>query len=177
MIQSILQSLIYFFVFWYRYFFHYKNYHIKDAFLTTSTDKVRVDIQDYNSFDYFEEDITVFIHYYFRNKEYIYVTHSKVFDWPPVRTQNGMIFNLPIKYAAVLNDDDVEQFNVTTHIQKYAGPYNDFHEETILFKDIESYYSKLKLINILDQVVVISDEDSINHQTLWLPNKILDPQD
>lgn len=77
------------------------------------------------------------------------------------------MFNLPIKYAAVVDDEGIEQFDVTNHVQKYAGPFNDFHEETILFNDIENYYSTLKLVNILDQTVTIEKSGTIHYKTLW----------
>lgn len=171
MILQFLNSIIYFFTFWYRYFFWYQNYHIKDVQLTIDNSHLikNVVIQKENNFEHVKESVLFFIKYYFKNREYIYVTRKKVFVWPPSRTKNGLIFNLPVKYAAVVDEHGVEQFDVTKHVQKYAGPFNDFHEETILLKDIEGYYPTLKLTNVLDQTVTIGTDDTIHHQTLWRP--------
>jgi hypothetical protein len=189
MMFEIFQNIIYFFIFWYRYFFWYKNYHIKSAVLTLTNEVIVCQVANLNyqtskgkvmtiNYSDVKDDFKMLIRYCFKNQEYIYLTHKKVFKWPPERTKNGLIFNLPVKFASVVDEEGVEQYDVTEHIKKYAGPFNDFHEETILIKDIERYFPKLKLVNILDQKVILDTEtDSIHHQTLWLPNKISTHQD
>ena len=177
MLLEFFHNIVYFFTFWYRYFFWYKNYHIKS--LTVNGEPKRFLCINYDSILVNNEDNKrVLVHYYFKNQEYIYLTHKNTFKWPPQRAKNGMIFNLPIKFASIIDEEGVEQFDVTEHIKKYAGPFNDFHEETIILKDIEKYFPKLKLVNILDQTVILDTEtDSMHHQTLWSTSKISTHQD
>ena len=180
------QNIIYFFTFWYRYFFWYKNYHIKSAVLTISNEVIVYQVANLNyqilkgknmiiNYSDVKDDFKMLIRYCFNNQEYIYLTHKKVFEWPPKKT-SGMF--LPIKFASIIDEEGVEQYDVTEHIKKYAGPFNDFHGEIILLSDIEKYYPKLKLVNIFEQTMELDTKtDSIHHQTLWLTNKISTHQD
>lgn len=135
MYSDYIFSIIRFILSW----FKYRDYFVKKAYLTSPVD---VDITDaYKKEKRYDADVTYKVVYMFNNKEYIYVTRVRNHVWPPRRK---MTFCAPVRLATLENED------VTAIVRKYAGPFNDFHNETVTLSDMGfPEGSVLELTNIL----------------------------
>ena len=158
--------------------FRYKDYYIKRADIIYIQDGIKL-IDDI-TYEYRKGqkiikspeiiDFLFRVKYFYNNKEYLYLTRNINHVFPPVK--KGMSFSLPIKEALILDANNVPIYNVTKHVKMYEGPFGDFHGETILLRDIEIEFPKIRLTNIMDTTVEYDiTTGEINHQSLWLPNK------
>jgi len=94
--------------------------------------------------------------YFFNNREYVYVTSSMDYEWPPKKV-TSMSFVLPIKNAVLLNDDDAPVKNITKQLNEYAGPRCDYHGAPVPLTDmIDKPFSKLRVTNIMNQQSVVN---------------------
>ena len=94
--------------------------------------------------------------YFFNNREYVYVTSSMEYDWPPKKV-TSMSFVLPIKNAVLLNADDAPVKNITKQFNEYAGPRCDYHGAPVPLTDmIDKPFSKLRVTNIMNQQSVLN---------------------
>ena len=55
--------------------------------------------------------------------------------WPPPR-KSGVVFNMPIVSAVLLDSDDKPVRDLLNKIKRYAGPRKDFHNEKVKIRDI-----------------------------------------
>jgi len=165
----ILQNIIHFFVSWFRYLFQAQNYKVNGAFLMLDDEEL-VDItRQYKTgtreIPLEPEQGFYEVFYCFKNEHYAYCTRRENHIWPPTRVSSCC---LPIIYA---NDGEKDVLKL---VKKYAGPYNDFHQEEVKVSDLR--FEKLILKNVIGQTVELKKDDIIYHQTLWSPNKISSPQ-
>ena len=155
--------------------FRYKDYYIKRADVIYIQDGIKC-IDDI-TYEYRKgekiiksPDFLFRVKYFYNNKEYLYLTRNPNHVFPPVK--KGMSFSLPVKEAMLLDANNVPIYNVTKHVKMYEGPFGDFHGETILLRDIEIEFPKIRLTNIMDTTVEYDiTTGEINHQSLWLPSK------
>lgn len=140
--------------------FKYRDHYIKKAYLIHPVD---VDITNvYRKNKRFDANVVYKVVYVFNNKEYVYITRDNQHVWPPKR--KGMTFCCPIKQV-LLNTVDI-----TEHVKKYAGPFNDFHHETVTFVDMGlPENAVLELVDVTGTRV--TRRDSLNHRMIWMPNK------
>jgi len=97
-------------------------------------------------------------------KVYKYVTRDMNHHWPPKKTPG---FHPLIKEAwAVMYDGD--RMNVTDKVKKYAGPYSDFHGETLKLSDVVGEQCvSVQITNIMGQTCSIKLGESFSRKTLW----------
>jgi len=168
-------------------FFKPKNYYIQTAHIVYTKEGAEQDTEDVTQ-EYrrggpkqiMNEKSTDVVDFYFRvkylynSKQYFYITRSATHVFPPLAPK--MTFRLPIKEAFMLDIDNVPMYNITDDIKMYEGPHYDFNNETVLLSDMlgsEKNCPTIRLVNIMGTVVEYNlDTDSINHHTLWSPNKI-----
>jgi hypothetical protein len=92
------------------------------------------------------------IKYWYNDTMYKYLTCNMNHEWPPERTQ-GILFNVPIVLAQLLDSDDKPVKDLLNKIKRYAGPRGDFHNEKVKISDmlyydmetLETEYPKIKL--------------------------------
>ena len=184
---NIIIDVIQFFRSLWVYYFKTKNYYIKQAnfiYFKNGEEYVEDITYEYRKdgpVNIMKEksskvvDFLFQIEYLYNSKSYIYATRNPNHVFPPIKGE--MKFSLPVNEAFILDSDNVPIYNITKYIKMYEGPHLDFHNETIFIRDMwltthYIYSSKLILVNILGTTVEYDMEnDTINHQTLWLPNK------
>ena len=95
------------------------------------------------------------VKFWYDNKSYKYLTYNNDHVWPP-KKQNGMIFNLPLSSALLLDAGDKPVKDLLCKISRYAGPFSDFYGEKIHLKDMFWYddstfekFPKIKIKNII----------------------------
>ena len=94
--------------------------------------------------------------YFFNNREYVYVTNSMEYEWPPKKV-TSMNFVLPIKNAVLLNSDGVPVKNITKQINEYAGPRCDYHGAPVPLTDmIDKPFTDLRVTDIMNQQSIIN---------------------
>ena len=84
--------------------------------------------------------------------------------WPP-RQSSGMVFNLPILKACLVNDGDDgdDGDDVSKRIKWYAGPLHDFHGTTVRVRDTvySEKYKNLKIENVAGKTRVFNIEHGL----------------
>jgi hypothetical protein len=106
------------------------------------------------------------IKYWYNDTMYKYLTCNMNHEWPPERTQ-GILFNVPIVLAQLLDSDDKPVKDLLNKIKRYAGPRGDFHNEKVKISDmlyydmetLETEYPKIKLKNALGMTKIVSTID------------------
>jgi len=106
------------------------------------------------------------IKYWYNDTMYKYLTCNMNHEWPPERTQ-GIVFNVPIVLAQLLDSDDKPVKDLLNKIKRYAGPRGDFHNEKVKISDmlyydmetLETEYPKIKLKNALGMTKIVSTID------------------
>ena len=86
--------------------------------------------------------------------------------WPPPR-KSGVVFNIPIVSATLIDSDDKPVKDLLNKIRRYAGPRNDFHNQKVKISDmlyydietLENEYPRIKLKNILGMKKIVSTAD------------------
>ena len=167
-------------------YFKPKNYYIQKAHIVYIRDGADQDVEDVTQ-EYrrggakqiMNEKSTDVVDFYFRvkylynSRQYLYITRNATHVFPPLVPK--MTFRLPIKEAFLLDSDNVPMYNITDEIKMYEGPHCDFHDETIQLCDMlgdEDNCPAVRLVNIMGTVTEYKlATDSINHRTLWSPNK------
>ena len=87
-------------------------------------------------------------------------------EWPPER-KNGIIFNIPVVSAVLLDSDDKPVKDLLNKVRRYAGPRSDFHNNEVkihdmLYYDMETLkndFPKIKLKNALGMTKYVSTVD------------------
>ena len=106
------------------------------------------------------------IKYWYNNIMYKYLTYDMNHEWPPER-KNGIIFNIPIVSAVLLDSDDKPVKDLLNKVRRYAGPRSDFHNNEVkicdmLYYDMETLkndFPKIKLKNALGMTKYVSTVD------------------
>jgi hypothetical protein len=93
------------------------------------------------------------VKYVYNDQEYTYFTRNPKFSWPPKKVPG---FNPKITSAMTREGD------FTDIVVSYAGPFNDFHGETMKLYDI---YIMRDLI--LNNKFVIKKDIEFNRETMW----------
>ena len=86
--------------------------------------------------------------------------------WPPPR-KSGVVFNMPIVSAVLLDSDDKPVKDLLNKIQRYAGPRKDFHNEKVKIRDmlyydidtLENEFPKIKLKSAIGMTKIVSTVD------------------
>tara|TARA_B100001996_G_scaffold58926_2_gene41924 strand:- start:9370 stop:9987 length:618 start_codon:yes stop_codon:yes gene_type:complete len=106
------------------------------------------------------------IKYWYNDILYKYLTYDTEHIWPPER-KNGVVFNIPIVSATLLDSDDKPVKDLLNKIRRYAGPRHDFHDEKVKISDmlyydietLENEYPRIKLKNVLGMQKTVSTVD------------------
>ena len=105
------------------------------------------------------------IKYWCNDKMYKFLTYDMDHQWPPEYIP-GIMFNIPIVSAHLLDSDDKPVKDLLNKIKRYAGPRGDFHNQKVkisdmLYYDTETLQQELptiKLKNALGMTKTISTE-------------------
>ena len=115
-------------------------------------------------------DVKFRVKYYYNNHVYKILVDDVDTMWPP-KEENSMSLAFPIKVAHLLDKDDTFIADVTKKVKRYAGPKNNFYNMTLKLSDfIWTDFEKLRIVNILNQECVVTDE--ITGPLSWSLNKI-----
>ena len=106
------------------------------------------------------------IKYWYNDILYKYLTYDTEHIWPPER-KNGVVFNIPIVSAVLLDSDDKPIKDILNKIKRYAGPRKDFHNEKVKISDMLYYdidtlknnFPKIKLTSAIGGTKVVSTVD------------------
>tara|TARA_B100000287_G_scaffold426744_1_gene475172 strand:+ start:1011 stop:1622 length:612 start_codon:yes stop_codon:yes gene_type:complete len=78
------------------------------------------------------------IKYWYMDKIYKFLTYDMNHKWPPENTP-GIVFNIPIVSAKLLDSDDKPVKDLLNKIKRYAGPRGDFHGQKVKISDMLYY--------------------------------------
>jgi len=124
-------------------------------------------------------DVFFDIRYTYKSNMYAYLTRDPRHQFPPPKPT--MSFRVPVKEAFLLDAKGVPMHCVTKEIKMYEGPYHDFHGETLRLNELEISEPDCPVIRLVSVTGVTTEfsvhDDSISHQTIWLPSKTLALQD
>jgi hypothetical protein len=103
------------------------------------------------------------VKYWYNDKLYKYLTYNMNHEWPP-HNKSGIVFNIPLISAEILDQDDKPVKDILKKVKRYAGPRGDFHGERVKISDmlyydmetLKSEYPKIKLKNALGKVKILS---------------------
>tara|TARA_B100000427_G_scaffold323609_1_gene327350 strand:+ start:1282 stop:1899 length:618 start_codon:yes stop_codon:yes gene_type:complete len=106
------------------------------------------------------------VKYWYNNTIYKYLTYNMDHPWPPPR-KSGIVFNIPIVSAVLLDSDDKPIKDILNKIKRYAGPRKDFHNEKVKISDMLYYdidtlknnFPKIKLTSAIGGTKVVSTVD------------------
>ncbi len=106
------------------------------------------------------------VKYWYNNTIYKYLTYNMDHPWPPPR-KSGIVFNIPIVSAVLLDSDDKPIKDILNKIKRYAGPRKDFHNEKVKISDmlyydidtLENNFPKIKLTSAIGGTKVVSTVD------------------
>jgi hypothetical protein len=106
------------------------------------------------------------VKYWYNDKLYKYITYNMNHEWPP-HNKNGIVFNIPLISAEILDQDDKPVKDILKKVKRYAGPRGDFHGERVKISDmlyydmetLKSEYPKIKLKNALGKVKILSTHE------------------
>lgn len=106
------------------------------------------------------------IKYWYNDTMYKYLTYNMNHEWPPER-KSGVVFNIPIVSAQLLDSDDKPVKDLLNKIKRYAGPRGDFHDQKVKISDmlyydletLETEYPKIKLKNALGMIKYVNTLD------------------
>tara|TARA_B100000287_G_scaffold121928_2_gene113740 strand:- start:251 stop:820 length:570 start_codon:yes stop_codon:yes gene_type:complete len=111
--------------------------------------------------------IIIRVKYWHTDKLYKYITRDVQFTWPPKRHE-GMIFNMPIVSAHLIDDDGNEVRDVLQKVIRYKGPHGEFSgNEKIKITEMLYYdyntlkmeLPKIRLKNALGRIKTVSTVD------------------
>ena len=103
------------------------------------------------------------IKYWYNDKMYKYLVNDLVHKWPP-ESDTGVIFNIPIISAILLDSDDKPVKDLLNKIKRYAGPRGNFYGEKVKISDMLYYddetleleYPSIKIKNAIGMVKKVS---------------------
>lgn len=106
------------------------------------------------------------VKYWYNDKLYKYLTYNMNHEWPP-HNKSGIVFNIPLISAEILDQDDKPVKDILKKVKRYAGPRGDFHGERVKISDmlyydmetLKSEYPKIKLKNALGKVKILSTHE------------------
>lgn len=106
------------------------------------------------------------IKYWYNDTMYKYLTYNMNHEWPPER-KSGVVFNIPIVSAQLLDSDDKPVKDLLNKIKRYAGPRGDFHDQKVKISDmlyydletLETEFPKIKLKNALGMIKYVNTLD------------------
>jgi hypothetical protein len=106
------------------------------------------------------------IKYWYNDTMYKYLTYNMDHEWPPER-KSGVVFNIPIVSAQLLDSDDKPVKDLLNKIKRYAGPRGDFHDQKVKISDmlyydletLETEFPKIKLKNALGMIKYVNTLD------------------
>lgn len=97
---------------------------------------------------------------------YKYLVNDLDHKWPPENI-SGVIFNIPIVTAVLLDSDDKPVKDLLNKIKRYAGPRCNFHGQKVKISDMLYYddetleleYPSIKIKNAIGMVKKVSTVD------------------
>jgi len=106
------------------------------------------------------------IKYWYNDKMYKYLVNDLDHKWPPENV-SGVIFNIPIVTAVLLDSDDKPVKDLLNKIKRYAGPRCNFHGQKVKISDMLYYddetleleYPSIKIKNAIGMVKKVSTVD------------------
>ena len=106
------------------------------------------------------------IKYWYNDKMYKYLVNDLDHKWPPENIP-GVIFNIPIVTAVLLDSDDKPVKDLLNKIKRYAGPRCNFHGQKVKISDMLYYddetleleYPSIKIKNAIGMVKKVSTVD------------------
>lgn len=107
------------------------------------------------------------IKYWYNDKMYKFLTNDLNHEWPPEQV-SGIVFNMPIVRAQLLDSDDKPVKDVLNKIKRYAGPRGDFYgDKTTKIRDMLYYddetlkldYPTIKLKSALGIIKKVDTEN------------------
>jgi len=106
------------------------------------------------------------IKYWYNDKMYKYLVNDLDHKWPPENI-SGVIFNIPIVTAVLLDSDDKPVKDLLNKIKRYAGPRCNFHGQKVKISDMLYYddetleleYPSIKIKNAIGMVKKVSTVD------------------
>jgi len=107
------------------------------------------------------------IKYWYNDKMYKFLTNDLNHEWPP-KQANGIVFNMPIVSAQLLDSNDKPVKDVLNKIKRYAGPRGDFYDDKttkihdMLYYDDETLkfdYPTIKLKSALGMIKRVNTEN------------------
>ena len=105
--------------------------------------------------------ILVRIKYWYNDKMYKYMSYDMDHEWPPAR-KNGIVFNMPITSAQLLDSDGKPVKDLLNKIKRYAGPRGDYNNQQIRISDL-MYYDMETLENEYPMIKIKSPLGMVKH--------------
>jgi hypothetical protein len=111
-------------------------------------------------------NMKIIVKYVYNDLTYIYVTRNPEFSWPPKKVPG---FNPKITKATYIHVEDKEGLSeyLTNYIKSYAGPFNDFHGETLTLDDID-IDDAIIITNHMNESFEIKVHQQFNRKKLWV---------
>ncbi len=105
--------------------------------------------------------ILVRIKYWYNDKMYKYMSYDMDHEWPPAR-KSGIVFNMPITSAQLLDSDGKPVKDLLNKIKRYAGPRGDYNNQQIRISDL-MYYDMETLENESPTIKIKSPLGMVKH--------------
>ena len=105
--------------------------------------------------------ILVRIKYWYNDKMYKYMSYDMDHEWPPAR-KSGIVFNMPITSAQLLDSDGKPVKDLLNKIKRYAGPRGDYNNQQIRISDL-MYYDMETLENEYQTIKIKSPLGMVKH--------------
>jgi len=105
--------------------------------------------------------ILVRIKYWYNDKMYKYMSYDMDHEWPPAR-KSGIVFNMPITSAQLLDSDGKPVKDLLNKIKRYAGPRGDYNNQQIRISDL-MYYDMETLENEYPTIKIKSPLGMVKH--------------
>ena len=113
------------------------------------------------------KELIIRVKYWYGDKLYKYITRDIQYTWPPKRRE-GIIFNIPIVSAHLIDDDGNEVRDVLQKVIRYMGPHQECSgNEKIKITEMLYYdyhtlkmdLPKIRLKNALGRIKTVSTVD------------------
>ena len=101
------------------------------------------------------------IKYWYNDKMYKYMSYDMDHEWPPAR-KSGIVFNMPITSAQLLDSDGKPVKDLLNKIKRYAGPRGDYNNQQIRISDL-MYYDMETLENEYPTIKIKSPLGMVKH--------------
>ena len=92
---------------------------------------------------------------------YKYMSYDMDHEWPPAR-KSGIVFNMPITSAQLLDSDGKPVKDLLNKIKRYAGPRGDYNNQQIRISDL-MYYDMETLENEYPTIKIKSPLGMVKH--------------